>query len=185
MSPARDAFSDQFEPANDGFIYRRRHKGAPIRISRDELDVFLERFDEFYRWLLWGSMVAGAVVVCPIIFALIVVEGDIPWWQTALLLAAAVGVLLFISNWMWNAPARALKGRPACGEPYATAKALRLTYARYPYQRMGLNLILLPLALVVFPTARTDPVWLAIITGGLAFTLFHIARKWWAERATV
>ncbi|HEY1224939.1 MAG TPA: hypothetical protein VGE54_06925 [Brevundimonas sp.] len=180
---ARDIFSDQFEPIDGDYLYRRRHKDAPVRITRGELDLFMDRFDRAQPILMWGGAIAGAMLIVPAVFALtLLVPENLQDWGLLVICAVFVGLVLLVSNWIWDAPARALKGRPPSGPPYAPSKARRLAYARTSYARMGLGMALCASAPLLIPAVR-EPAWLTACAGGLVFMLAHLMRKWSAERA--
>lgn len=183
---AVEAFGAQFEPEGTGYVYRQDHKGAPIRVSRAELDRFVSEYERGYGFLFWGFLVM-ILVVC---FGYIAVTFDRPEADPAFAIwsVAILSTILFFGahTWLWRAPARALTGRIPIGRPRSAAAVRKATLARISYT----NLVFAAAAAVLLYYRETDGrdlltgwnlAWTALLGAALMGVGIQAFRKWRSE----
>jgi hypothetical protein len=130
-------FAGQFEPDGDGFLYRRNLRGAPIRVTSSEREVFIETFER-QRRLLQRIFVAVSLVgvvglsVCASSLAI-----PLPKFWLGLL-ALGVGIPFMVGfRFVWNAPARSLERRTPVGNSRTTAEVRRTFMANVSWGQIA------------------------------------------------
>jgi hypothetical protein len=138
LDRVRQLFTDQFEPDGAGFFYRKSMKGAPIRVSADERDGFVEAFNRRLRYAVWSVLLATVALI--VLLALLLPDVDRPGNQAAAYAGFALVMIVFfaIYYWAWNAPARELERRAASGPARTRAEMRGLMLARMSYGYLGL-----------------------------------------------
>jgi len=112
----REIFADQFELLGDNYVYRKHLKGAPIRVSADERENYIAAFDAYIRYGSWGIF-AGAIIL-GISMAVYAVETATSLSDTLLYVGLGSITVAFMAGyyWVWNVPARELRGRGTVDE---------------------------------------------------------------------
>ncbi len=158
---ASTGFAAQFVRDGDGFLYRRSQKGPAIAVTVAERNAFVVAFD---RWIdieilvvLFGGVVAVmlAFVVFPLLaYPMIAITVGVG----VILAAVLVGLKL-----AWDAPAKALAGRPFVAPALSRAEAHRLDVA----------------------TSSWRGIWAQVVWAGLCFLQYfaHRETRWLAPMA--
>lgn len=181
-SRARDLFADQFEGEGSGFVYRRGGRGAPVRVSAEERDEFIAAFGRSSRRLTWALV--GAVVL--VVVALSARRSS----DDHLLIVSTVALcLLFmlLFHRIWNAPARALRGRPVIGSKRSRSEMRDRMAERTRWQDLIFMALVIPLAAVNYAAAEKGSLgrwfWLALLIvapislGTLAWRKWRLAGR--------
>jgi len=183
----RDAFAEQFQPAGDGYIYRRSQKGEAIRVTAEERLKFVGEFDgniRRARWILYLGLAAG--MGGSVLFTLLshsdVAEGVI----IAGVVIALVPYFVF-NRWAWNAPVRELAGRTPVARELSPDEVREMKFRRITYSQLAIAAA----AAVAFPFFVGQPahlltgwnrLWLAVGAALLAFVALQAFRKWRFEQ---
>jgi hypothetical protein len=110
----RQMFAAQFEPAGEGYTYRKHSVGDPVRVSAADRARYVAAFEKFTRQGFW-AMVAGALGVLAGLLAYSFATGSqVP----DIVFYAAFGAMfvVYIVGYQraWNLPSRELReGRGA------------------------------------------------------------------------
>ncbi|MCW3848666.1 hypothetical protein OF829_15630 [Sphingomonas sp. LB-2] len=129
-------FADQFERKGSDFIYRRNLRGAPIRVTAAERDMFVAGFRRSYKVLI-AVMTVSVVLLLALVIALGGLDDGADPVMMGLGMAGAA--IIFIVGVVWavrriyGAPARALAQRVAEGEPLTRDEGRRMTLSSISY----------------------------------------------------
>nr|WP_314470455.1 hypothetical protein [uncultured Sphingomonas sp.] len=184
----RELFADQFEPDGQDFIYRKSMKGAPIRVSQSERDVFLADFKRRLRYATWGILPAVLLLISALV--VFVPDTDAPSSDLYIYLGVGIIIVFFMVPyyWAWNAPARELERRPTLGAARSRAEVRQVMLARMSYGQLAIGVGAMA-ALLFKVSEDTDlfhgwgRLWLVfavVMVAGIAFQAF---RKWRFDRA--
>lgn len=180
-------FSDQFESEGAGIVYRLNQTGAPIRVSQEERDRFVAAFDRAYQYLLWGFGLCVSMVMLGLVVAAAASGRPLSTAHVYAATAVWIGLLLASTWWIWNAPARALRGRMTAGKAYSKSDVRRRVLTRTPYR----NFIVAAGAVGVLYFNLTggrdllagwNLLWSILAVTALAAVGIQVYRKWSGER---
>lgn len=59
----RRLLADQFEAESAHYLYKKNQKGAAIRVSGAERDVFITTFNRRLRFAMWGIVIATLLLI--------------------------------------------------------------------------------------------------------------------------
>lgn len=185
MERVRERFAEQFEPVGDQFLYRRRSKYAPIRVSAAEKEQFIAAFNRSLRIVYWGTIGAGLVVggALGAIEANIGVSKNTSQIVVWGFMLAVVAAFIAIYLRAFNAPSVALRDRYPEGGERSKEEIQRLSLARMPYSRLIVPLLFID-ALLTWSVIKGDMlleenrIWLAITAVSVAVVLAVLYRKW-------
>jgi hypothetical protein len=141
LDPVRQMFADQFEPSGNGFVYRRYTRDAPIEVSAQERDRYVTTFNQFIKYASRGATGGTVVLIGGIVAYSFQTGEDIS------LLALYVGLgLVFVAYmvvyfWVWNIPARELRGRGTAGAARSKAEMRQRALEKMNYGQIGAMLI--------------------------------------------
>jgi hypothetical protein len=184
---SKQFFADQFELNGDAYLYRRSQKGAPIRVSAEERQRFIDDYARRLRYSTWG-IVGGLIVVIALSF----------WWTLSTAselpdaaMYAAIGAVAVAcvgyAMWVQGAPARELARRTPVGRERTREEMRRVLLARTTYRHLAalaLTGAVLPLTL----RSQRDLLhgWGRLWLGFSAIVIILVAatafRKWRMER---
>ena len=133
----RQSFADQFEPDAQGFLYRKYMKGAPIRVSAAERDRYVATFNRYTRYASWGVIGGIMLLALFLAFYFAVAGGNVPDMAFYLGLGAIVVAFMVGHFWVWNLPARELRGRGTAGEARSSAEVRRLFLEKTTYGQIA------------------------------------------------
>jgi tetratricopeptide (TPR) repeat protein len=184
---ARQAFADQFEQDQSGFVYRRSQKGEAIRVSAEERQKFIDGFD---RALSYGMflMIAGVILIIGGMAVLSTLDGwDLPQGVIVTVMVATTIPYFAYYRWAWGAPSRALGGRTPIASERSRDEVRQLQFQRVTYGGLAAAAAG-GLAIPLIGSSQQDVfsgwgrLWLA---GGAALALFagvQAFRKWRFEQ---
>ncbi len=181
----RQPFRRQFQPDGDGYLYRQNSSGEAIRVTAAEHAEMVADFDRMLDRTRLGS-IALAMLVSGVI---VTVAGSSDGWLVYAGMAAVVGGVILTVRHLWNAPARALRGRPVVRRPLNGAERGDQVLSRLSWSQVALGVAgaLVLLGIVGFNgdwTGRWRDLWLV---GGvllLAVICIQAVRKWRLEHRT-
>ncbi len=135
---ARQLFADQFTPDNGAFLYRKRMKGAPVRVSAIERDQILTTFNRRIRYASWAIVPAVLIMVGLIVW--LIPHSDRAAADTAMWIGLIAILAPFMAAyiWAWNAPARELERRPRQGTALSPDEVRQLMFSRMSYGQLAL-----------------------------------------------
>jgi hypothetical protein len=132
-------FEAQFEPGDQGgYLYRANSKAAAIPVSSEERDTFAMQ----YAVRLY-AIVSAMVLAVTVLLGVVVLRtdthrmGDAP---TVQIFAGMVVISLVATagmEWVFRAPARALKGRAPVSRALTSDEAREVAFKRMTYGRLA------------------------------------------------
>ena len=159
LERVRQTFSEQFVSDGQRILYRKNLKAAPIEVSAQERDRFIEQFGRWLRWMTGGVFVATMLVIGAGAWFCASHEIDLSPPITVATIALLLGPFVATIQWAWNAPARRLADRPRVGQALSPEEARRAALARLTWGRLGLAA-----AMTLVVLTRVD--WRADLLGG-------------------
>lgn len=181
LDRARQLFADQFESDGDRFLYRRSGRSAPVSVNAEERARFVAAYDAWLRRSIW-SLALGVIALITIQTIYFPSGASLDWasWIGVLVLLA---IYLGLAKWIWNAPARELRGRGNAGEARSGADVRRRFLEKQSYAGilwpMGLMI------LVVFGQSRSHDLfsgwyrlWLVALLFTIGTSAYSLVRKW-------
>lgn len=187
MDRVKRYFADQFEPADEGYVYRRSLKGAPILVSEGEYQDFVRIYARQMRILPWVI----AVAIMATIIAGLLLFPDMMAGHSGLvsgILSVPCLVATFgVHHWFWNRPMRMLAGRKAVGIARSRDEVRRLRMARISYRQLAVAPVFVGFVLWrAFERFHQSPgVGRLLVVLGVAASLFALVqafRKWSIEQ---
>ena len=180
---AIESFSLQFEPDGNGFLYRRRQKSAPIRVTADERDRFIGDYRRALRRLTW--IVAGATILAIVAVSApaIIDDREVPNVWLWLIGVAAVLVIIPFSIGIWDAPAKILAGRQTQGRERDSSEVRQIRLKQIRWGQLASAALVLPLVLLHMSTQFDiwhgwGLLWPAIASLAMIMVLVQAIRKW-------
>jgi hypothetical protein len=157
---ASTGFAAQFARDGDAFLYRRSQKGPAIAVTVAERNAFVVAFD---RWIdieilvvLFGGIIA--VMLAFVVFPLLAY----PMIAITIGLGVVLAAVLLGLKLAWDAPARALAGRPVVAPALSRAEAHRLDVAALGWGAIGAQVVWAGLCFLQY-FAHRETRWLAPI----------------------
>lgn len=188
----RKAFSDQFTPDGDGFVYRKHLKGPAIRVTAAERDRFIATFDRRQRWLTWGLVGVMLLLAAAFIAYLTSVDFDAFEQEFSVLwifAGLAPVMILFVAVFMrvWDAPSRELAGRAEISRALTRDEASATMMRRTSWGRIWGGLALAAVSIWQLRaklelSPAWDWLWAALAAGAVALTGYWAYRKRRSER---
>ena len=176
-------FSDRFEPAGDGYIFRSKLTAPGYAVSAAERDQFVADHARRSRWATWG--LAGLMTVALLLGATVFIASgrDVPTLYIGGVVLGSVLLAFVVTRWIWSAPARCLHGRAPVAPGLGKIEARREGLRRLSWQNLGLAVGVA--AFVLFRGYREDPtfsgwhgLWLVASGGLLLLAAVQAFRKW-------
>jgi hypothetical protein len=176
-------FAEQFEPDEASYRYRKNSKDAPILVSAEERDQFIQVYDKNRIIMIRAiALLLMAVVMLVVSLEVSVDRSNFTTW----LAVVAMLIIFFWHRWLWNAPARALQGRPTIGEARSNAELRQMALVKLSYGQIAFVVVF-----SVFLLSNLEwkhgwrSIWNASILAVVAATLVALAiqvfRKWRLE----
>jgi hypothetical protein len=134
---SRKMFADQFEPDGQNFLYRKYMRGAPVRVSAAERDRYAATFDRFLKYQFWGMAAGIVVLTASVVSYAVVTNVDLPVMALYAGLGAILAAFMAGHFWIWNFPARELRGRPTIADTRSRAEMKRLYLERLTYGQIA------------------------------------------------
>jgi len=134
---SRQLFNDQFERNGSGYLYRKGMRSAAVQVSAEERDRFVAAFARAQRRSTY-VLVAGTVLVI-LLLALLVpdTDGRISEFITYGAVGLLVGLFALYWHWIWNAPARAVRGRTQVGVGRTRSETRRVILSRMSWGQLA------------------------------------------------
>ncbi len=176
-------FSDRFEAAGDGYIFRSNLTAPGYAVSAAERDQFVTDFARQFRWVTWG--LAALVIVVLLLGAafFIASDRDVPTVYTGGVVLGSVLLVFVVTRWIWNAPVRVLLGRAPVAPGRDKTEARREGLRRLTWQNLAL--VVGVAVLILFRGYQEDPsfsgwhgLWLVGSGGLLLLAAVQAFRKW-------
>jgi hypothetical protein len=187
LDRSRQLFADQFESDGTDFLYRKRRKGAPIRVTEAERDRFVADYIRRMGYAQW-SFASAFLLLIMLLFWFFPHPNSEP---ATIVIWSGLGAMLvpfvFVHHRIFNSPARELERRPAVGEKRTRAEARQRRLANMTYGQFASGVAAV-LFLVWKVSAKDDAfhgwgiIWLllaGVLIVGIAIQAF---RKWRYER---
>jgi hypothetical protein len=174
-------FAAQFAREGDAFLYRRSQKGPAIAVSVEERNGFVIAFDRWMDIEMLVVLVGGivAVMLAFVVFPLLAYP----------MVAITVGVAVILTAVLiglklaWDAPAKALAGRPVVAAALSRSEAHRLDIVTSTWSQIGSQAAISSLFLIRYaghpPMEPWATLWLAPGLFGLGFAAL---RGYWKLR---
>jgi hypothetical protein len=185
----RELFSDQFEADGGGFLYRKGMKGAAIRITEVERDIFVSDFNRRLRYATWSILPAMLLLI--VLLFLLVPDVDSPAAQVGIYagLSLVLAPFFVIYYRAWNAPARELERRPLAGGARTREEVRQLMFAKMTYGQLGLAaaggvLLVWKVSLKHDVLHGWGVLWLVFAGLLIAVAAIQACRKWLFERGS-
>ncbi|MGN7161789.1 hypothetical protein [Sphingomonas sp. SAFR-052] len=137
LDRVQQSFADQFSDAGHDFIYRKSQKGPPIRVTRQERDLFVAQFGKTIRYTMWAVIPATFGLI--LLLAWLTPSADSPsadygvWIGVAAILLPLVTIMLVA----WTAPSRHLRDRTPEGSPLSRGEARELAFSKISYLQLA------------------------------------------------
>jgi len=186
---ATQMFADQFEPDGDGYLYRKRLKGAPIRVSAEERAEFMAAYERTQGWSKVCIIVAVVVGVMGTAVVAVISGQEFTAAPIVAVLVLLVIIFVGIDFWLWQQPARALEGRLPVGQERSKDEL-----ARRHLEKLNWGTIAGSGALFVFLFWRMtgfrdllqgwNLLWLIGCGAGLLLVTVQGFRKWRLQQAS-
>lgn len=167
-------FEDQFEPKDDGFLYRKSGKGPAYLVSKAERDAFVSRF----KWSM-RSAAAAMVLVMVGSIAVLMLRSD-QASDAAMTAVTICSVALALIPWFliyryaMHFPGNSILGRMPVSPALSSEEVKRKIFRKLSYKQLAL----LPLiSLVWLAPGRGHHEWLNPMHG--------TARLWWLAFASI
>ncbi len=173
MFSATEAFSKQFVPHEDGYVYYGSHKRAGKFVSKAEYDALVEQWEKVAgRRGQWKF--AGITIVLIILWTVASDTLRLPELYGQLALCAIVAGVVVRYLWASFSPRRLVSSREALLPPRSKSQARRDTRALLDWRLIVLSLLLSGGALFDNLTALewTTTVWAWIIGSGSMLGLY-------------
>lgn len=137
LDRVKQSFADQFLEAEDGYVYRKSQKGPPIRVTRQERDLFVAQFGKTIRYTMW-AVIPGTLGLI-LLLAWLTPSADSPsadygvWMGVAAFMLPLVAIILAA----WTAPSRHLRDRTPEGSPLSRDEARELAFFKISYLQLA------------------------------------------------
>jgi hypothetical protein len=184
---SRQFFADQFEPDGDGYLYRRSQKGAPIHVSAEERQRFIDDYARRLRYSMWGIVGGLMVVIALSLWWTLSTASELPDAAMYVAIGAVAVACVAYAMWIRGAPARELARRTPVGRERTPEEMRRVLLARTTYG----HLAALALTAAIFPfTLRSQQhllhgwsrLWLGFSAIVIMLAAVAAFRKWRMER---
>lgn len=176
-------FSDRFEPAGDGYIFRSKLTAPGYAVSAAERDQFVADHARRSRRATWG-LAAFMTVALLLGAAFFIASGrDVPTVYIGGVMLGSWLLIFVVIRWIWNAPVRCLHGRAPVAAGLDKTEARREGLRRLPWRNLGLAVGVA--VFVLFQGYQQDPtfsgwhgLWLVASGGLLLLAAVQAFRKW-------
>ncbi|MFT4253400.1 MAG: hypothetical protein QM608_13030 [Caulobacter sp.] len=136
LSAVTEPFARRFEPDGDGYVFRHSLTSPAYRVTAAERDRFVADFGRGATLVFIGG---GAAMLA------LLVGGA--WWSVThgQVLSLIVGVVIVwgvvvnvgVTQWLWGAPSRALRGRASAADGLSRPEARRQTLRRLSWMQLA------------------------------------------------
>ncbi len=176
-----DGFAAQFARGGDGFLYRRSQKGPAIEVSVEERNAFVVAFD---RWMdIQMLVVLGAGIVAVVLAYAVFPALAYPMAAITIGVGVILAAVLICLKLAWDAPAKALAGRPVIAPALSRAESHRVDVATSSWSQISLQAATSSLFLIHFASHPTAEPWaLSWLAVGLLGFSFAALRACWKLR---
>jgi len=182
----RQLFENQFEPRGDGYVYRKGLKGAPIPVTAEERQRFIEDYGRSSRYGYWGMIAAWIFLVSVLVSWSLETGSQLS--NVALFVGIGITAIGFVGYgyWTWGAPARLLARRTPIGHERSAGEFRRALLKKKSYSQ-----ILAPAAIAVLGCLKFAQknqfagwglFWLLLAAVLLGLFGFQLLQKWRYER---
>ncbi len=113
LSRQRQAFAARFEPDGDGYLFRTHRHAPGVAVDAAERDRLVQSYSRRIGWTSWIAAILILPALAAMSWALARMGGSLPTWAFFTPIAPCLLIYLVPVYWLWFAPDRALRGRPA------------------------------------------------------------------------
>jgi hypothetical protein len=180
----RQRFESQFEPAGEGgYLYRQNWKAVAIPVSAKERDTLARQYAVRIYLVLSITVVAITVLLCVLFLRTSThAAGQVPPAQIFAGMVAISLVATGLLEWIYRAPSRALKGRPAVGRERTREDVRTISFRRMTYQRLGVTALIGAGSYTYIADGAWDRRWIFVPPLVVLVTAVQAFRKWRFER---
>jgi hypothetical protein len=184
---SRQLFEDQFESSGENYLYRHSMKGAPIHVTAEERQRFIDDYARRLRYSSRITIIGLLIVVSAAVWWVMATSAEFPDTAVYIGLGAVAAFCVGYTLWAGGAPARELQRRPVLGGERSRAEMRKLALSRIGYGQLAATAfagLLLPFG--VFGRHDVLAGWgrLWLVMGVLMVALAGVQafRKWNFER---
>ena len=179
-------FANRFEPDAGGYLFRAKYTAPAIVVSGPERDRFVTDFRRRIRRASWGLGGSCVLLMVGAAFASSAASIKLPDFAIYVLLTPCLCTFLGLTYWLWDAPVRALRSRPASAEGRSKAEARRAALLRMTWGQLGAAAAMPAVLLVSVGSRRNllegwNRLWLVSAALVLTLVAFRALKKWRAS----
>ncbi|MCK0127925.1 hypothetical protein [Erythrobacter sp. F6033] len=178
-----EAFENQFDPVEDGYIYYPSTKSGGKLVTPAEYDQLLRDWKSTAKGRRFWGMI-GFVLASLLIATVFDTSVDLPDWFNSMLTIALVVLIMIWLFWNSFAPRRLVKGRPDHSPPRSREAVLKAAHEAVPWY---LVIFVLVISGGIFgfswyhgPESFADWGWL-IASGAFLTSYLWLAYKKWTD----
>src|SRR4051794_38933533 len=176
----RERFESQFEPTDEGgYLYRQNWKAAAIPVSAQERDTLARQYAVRIYLVLSFMVIAITVLLCVLFLRTSTyAAGQVPPAQIFAGMVVISLVATGMLEWIYRAPSRALKRRPAVERERTREEVRAISFRRMTYQRLGLTALIGAGSYTYIAHGDWDRRWVVVPPFVVLVAAVQAFRKW-------